>query len=530
MMIKYSVYILSVIAFVILYPDCSKAQSISSAQIDSLIAASRQKMPLAGMAIAVVKDGKVVHRKGYGVTAVESPHPVNAHTRFAIASNSKAFTTAALAILVDEGKLRWTDRVVDHIPEFRMYAPYVTANFNIQDLLTHRSGLGLGAGDLMFFPDGADFTIDDVLQSFQYQEPVSAFRTKYDYDNLLYLVAGEVVARVSGISWSGFVRQRIMDPLGMEDSAPVYQQLKSNDNVAMPHRVEDGTMKQLPTYTKPNANLGAAGGIYASVDDLSKWMLMHLNGGVYKKGETEQRLISEENHREMWRPHTNMGFELIPEPPYNTHFKAYGLGWRILDRKGLICLEHTGGLPGMLSRTILVPELQLGIVVLTNTDPGGYAYRSVSQSILDAYLEVNEFDWIDRYTTMISSRNAEADSVTTKVWQIVDDNKNVPLDTARYTGFYRDDWFGKVTVTVENGQLWFSSLRSPKLNGPMKYYKANTFAIPWEYRDMNCDAFANFALDTEGNAIGIKMKGISPSIDFSFDFQDLELKRVENGK
>lgn len=163
---KYRTCLLFVIVLLIFYPKISQTQSISSSQIDSLVAVTRNKMPLAGIAIAVVKDGKVVHRKGYGVTAVEDPQPVNEHTRFAIASNSKAFTTAALAMLVDEGKLGWSDKVVDHIPEFRMYAPYVTANFNIQDLLTHRSGLGLGAGDLMFFPDGSDFTINDVLQSF----------------------------------------------------------------------------------------------------------------------------------------------------------------------------------------------------------------------------------------------------------------------------------------------------------------------------------------------------------------------------
>lgn len=161
------------------YSNYLIAQSISSAKIDSLVSETMERMPLAGVAIAVVKDDEVVHSKGYGVTAVDQPTPVNEHTVFAIASNSKAFTAAALAILVDEGKLRWTDHVIDHIPEFRMYDPYVTANFNIQDLLTHRSGLGLGAGDLMFFPDGADFTIDDVLKSFQHQKPVSAFRTKY---------------------------------------------------------------------------------------------------------------------------------------------------------------------------------------------------------------------------------------------------------------------------------------------------------------------------------------------------------------
>ena len=502
-----------------------QAQSISPHQIDSLVSATMDAMPLAGIAVAVVKDGRVVHSKGYGVTAVDDPSSVDDHTVFAIASNSKAFTSAALAILVDDGRLRWTDKVVDHIPEFRMYDPYVTANFNIQDLLTHRSGLGLGAGDLMFFPDGADFTIDDVLKSFQYQEPVSAFRTRYDYDNLLYLVAGEVVARVSGISWAEFVETRIMEPLGMDDSAPVYQQLEDRSNVAMPHDVQGNELIQLETYTKPNASLGAAGGIYASVHDLSRWMRMHLNRGMLEE-ESADRILSEASYAELWRPHTNVDFYLVPEDPYGSHFLAYGLGWVIRDRAGMVCVEHTGGLPGMLSRTILVPELDLGIVVLTNTAPGGYAFQSISQTILDAYLGVKGQDWIGTSGRQIREMEAEADSVTTHVWKTVEDHKSVDIDRSKYIGEYRDDWFGKIKIHEQNGELWFTTLRSPKLNGPMAYYKGNTFAIRWEYQDMNCDAFANFVLDTEGRAMKIKMEGISPTIDFSFDFHDLDLERV----
>ena len=197
------------------------SQALTSKQIDSLVNKTMEVMPLAGIAVAVVKDGKVIHSKGYGVTSIKTKEKVDENTLFAIASNSKSFTTAALAILVDEGKLSWQDKVVDYIPEFKMYDPYVTANFNIQDLLTHRSGMGLGAGDLMFFPDGSNFTIKDILKSFQYQKPVSAFRTKFDYDNLLYLVAGEVIARVSGMSWAEFVEKKIMKPLGMSRSVVI---------------------------------------------------------------------------------------------------------------------------------------------------------------------------------------------------------------------------------------------------------------------------------------------------------------------
>jgi CubicO group peptidase (beta-lactamase class C family) len=482
--------------------------------------------PNAGIAVAVVKDDKIVHLKGYGVTSIISNEKVNENTLFAIASNSKAFTTAALAMLVDEGKLSWNDKVVTHIPEFKMYDPYVTENFNIQDLLTHRSGLGLGAGDLMFFPDGSDFTIEDVLNSFQYQKPISAFRTKYDYDNLLYVVAGEVVARVSGMSWAEFVETKIMKPLGMQRSAGVYQRIKDNSNVAFPHSTINGKLRQLEPYTKNDESLGAAGGIYASVNDLSKWLFLHLNNGNYGK-DLSKELISDKNHAELWKAHTNIYFNAEPKPPYKTHFDAYGLGWKLSDANGYVIVEHGGSLPGMLSKTILIPEMNVGIVVLTNTDPGGYNYYTIAQEIMDAYIGVEKRDWISDAKKRLQIRETESDEVTKAVWETVAKTDTKNINHADYVGIYKDDWFGKIEIFLKEDQLWFKSYRSPKLNGPMSFYKANTFAIKWEYQDMPCDAFAMFTLDENGQAISIKMKGISPNIDFSYDFQDLDLKRVE---
>jgi len=501
-------------------------QAYSSAQIDSIVEKAMSIGPNAGIAVAVVKDNKIVHLKGYGVTSTNSKEAVNENTLFAIASNSKAFTTAALAMLVDQGKLNWLDKVVDYIPEFKMYDSYVTENFNIQDLLTHRSGLGLGAGDLLFFPDGSDFNIKDVLNSFQYQKPTSAFRTKYDYDNLLYVVAGEVVARVSGISWAEFVEVNIMKPLGMQRSVGVYQRLKDKSNVAFPHSVENGKLKQLGHYIKNDESLGAAGGIYASVNDLSKWLIMHLNNGAY--GENfSQKMISEKNHDELWKPHTNIGFNVMPKAPYKTHFNAYGLGWRISDKGGYVTLEHTGGLPGMLSRTILIPELNVGIVTLTNTAPGGNSYWTIPNEIMDGYLGVEKTDWISFMEKSLQQNATQSDSATKAVWKTVSKAKSNTINYSDYVGTYKDNWFGNIKIWVKDDKLWFKSIRSPKLTGEMFFYKANTFAIKWNYQDMPADAMAMFSLNEDGKAIRIKMRGISPNIDFSFDFQDLDLKRVE---
>lgn len=502
------------------------AQKITPSLIDSLVTASMESMPQAGVAVAVIENGKVVHAKGYGIASSSSKIKVDANTLFAIASNSKSFTGAALAILVEEGKLDWKDKVVDHLPEFKMYDDYVTANFNIIDLLTHRSGLDLGAGDLMFFPDGADFTATDVMKSFQHQQPTSAFRTKFDYDNLLYIVAGELIARISGMSWPEFVESRIMEPIGMNSSVGNYQRLKSKDNLANPHAIDDGTLREIAHMVDMDPSAAAAGGIYSSVNEMSHWLLLQLNQGKYGD-ELSQEIFSEESQKTMWQPYTNMSFDPRPEGNVKSHFSSYGLGWFIQDKNGYVSLEHTGGLPGMLSSTLLIPELNAAAVVLTNSDPGGYNFWTLRASITDLLIGAEPTDWISMMKSRIEARESKGDSIVNAVWDIALKNKLDKIQTDNYLGTYRDNWFGDIKIEMKGDKLWFTSLRSPNLNGQMFYYKANTFAVKWEYQDMPCDAFAMFELNENGQAVSIKMKGISPNIDFSFDFQHLHLKRVE---
>jgi len=494
---------------------------ISSKEIDVLVQKAMEQFNVAGVAVAIVKDGKIIHEKGYGVKSIATKQPVDEHTNFQIASNSKAFTTAALSILIDEGKISWKDKVKTYLPEFKMYNEYVTENFLIEDLLCHRSGMGLGVGDLMFFPDGTDFTIKDVLTNFQYFKPVSAFRTKFDYDNQLYTVAGELIARVSGVSWEKFVQTRMMEPLQMNQSFSSLDAIKDRSNVAIPHSTETGKIRTIALFEE--IINGAAGGILSNVDDMSKWMLVHLNKGKYGNN-LEKQLFTEARQREMWKIHTVL--EASPDPRYNQHFNGYGLGWGVSDIKGNLRVGHTGGLPGMLSIVTMIPDLNLGIVILTNTESGGGAlFSAVNRTIIDRYLGLEPFDWTGKYNKDLLAQKSSGDSVTTKVWETVAAAKNVKVNPTDYTGIYEDKWFGKIEVFLKGNQLWFKCFRSPKLNGPMQLYKANTFAIKWEYQDMNCDAFAMFGLDEEGKAQSIKMKGISPNIDFSFDFQDLDLQR-----
>lgn len=496
---------------------------VSSKQIDSIINYAMSKFNVAGAAVAVVKDGKIIHYQGYGVKSIETKEPVNAHTQFAIASNSKAFTTAGLAILVEEGKINWEDKVKDHIPEFTMYNDYVEDNFNILDLVTHRSGLPLGMGDLMFFPDGTDFTMQDLLSSFQHFKASSAFRTKWDYDNLLYLVAGELIARKSGMTWEAFTKTRILEPLGMDNSYAALSEIKDTSNLSASHSTESGKIEVIPTFEEMMN--GAAGGIFSNVDDLCQWMLLHLNAGKYGEN-LEKELFTAANHDQMWSIHTVMGVN--KNPRYNSHFSGYGLGWFLSDVLGNMKVEHTGGLPGMLSQTVLIPDMDLGIVILTNTsNDGGAFFSSVSQTILDRYLELDDFKWIDKYADYLQSKEKKGDAITDEVWETVKNNADKPVDTQKYIGIYKDNWFGTCEVFMKENQLWIKFHRSPKLNGPLRFYKDETFAVQWEYQDMNADAFVCFNLNENQKAQNITIKGISPNIDFSFDFHDLDLQRVE---
>ena len=277
------------------------SQPISAARIDSVVNVVLKTFDVPGMAVAIVKDGKVIHAQGYGVRSLNTMKKVDVRTIFGIASNSKAFTTAALGMLVDEGKLTWETKVTDIIPEFRLYSPYVTEEFTIKDLLTHRSGLGLGAGDLMIWPDSSNFTRKDIIHNLRYLKPVSGFRTKYDYDNNLYIVAGEVLERISGMSWESFIEQHIMQPLGMTGSYTSIRRIKDKSDMIDPHAPVDGKVEVIHNDWSETAN--AAGGIWSNLEDMCKWIIMQMNNGRYGEGMTRQ-LFSGAVHEEMWTPQT----------------------------------------------------------------------------------------------------------------------------------------------------------------------------------------------------------------------------------
>ncbi len=492
---------------------------LSSAQIDTLVERTLRAFDVPGISVGIIKDGRVVHAKGYGVRSLNTKKATDENTLFGIASNSKAITAAALGMLVDDGKIKWDDKVRDYIPEFKLYSPYVTEEFTIRDLLTHRSGLGLGAGDLMFFPDSSDFELKDIIYNLRFLKQTSGFRTKYDYDNLLYIVAGEVVARVTGGSWDDFVEEKIFKPLGMDKSAGSFDRLKDKTNVIDGHAAVNDKVQVIARSTVKVGH--AAGGVNSNITDLNKWVQLWLNKGKYGEG-LSKRLFSEQVYREITSPQTIIQ---TGPGPYNTHFASYGLGFFLSDEKGYKKVTHTGGLEGMVTQITMIPELNLGIIVLTNQQEGG-AFVSITNQIKDSYYGITGTDRVSDYSKGRQGQKDFANKLVDSIWSQINASKG-KANNNLFTGTYKDVWFGDVTVAVKNGKLRFDSKRSPKLTGELFYYKANTYVVKWDDRSMDADAFLNFSLNEDGKPSGIKMRAISPLTDFSYDFHDLDFTRVE---
>ena len=509
-------------------PLRSPAQApLTSPQLDSLVGRAMRTFQVPGLALAIVKDGRVVCAKGYGMRVAGTQPAVDANTLFAIASNSKAFTAAALGILVDEGKVSWDGKVLDYLPGFRMSDPYVTAEFTVRDLLTHRSGLGPGAGDLMRVTDSAQFTIPEVIYNLRFLKPVASFRSRYAYDNILYLVAGELVAKVSGMSWDDFIERRLLSPLQMQRSRAAYGRInrKQNADVVLGHEEVAG---HLQAIKGPENELDAgAGGIYSSAADMSRWMLALLAGGRYGPAGS-QRLFSEEVAKELWTPQV-----IIPASKngvYNTHFGAYGLGWFLVDVKGQKEVFHTGQDEGLISEIALLPELGMGVTVLTNRDGGG-AVRAVVEQVLDGYLGLAGTDRVQAWADRVRARAPAADTAAAAVWRAVARRQAQPtpldkLESPHYAGTYRDPWLGEVRIYPRQGTLWFQAVRSPQLRGPLLPYRGNTFVVRWANPRVQADAFVVFALDAQGRPTTMTMQAISANTSLAYDFQDLNFRRI----
>lgn len=478
-----------------------------------------------GIAIAVVKDGKVLAAEGFGVRKRGEPAKVDGKTIFEIASNSKAFTAAALAMLVDQGKLGWDDPVIKHLPDFRMYDAYVTAEMTIRDLLVHRSGLGLGAGDLMWWPT-TNFSTDEIIHNLRYIKPATSFRSAYAYDNLLYIVAGKIIAAKSGKTWGETMHEWILKPVGMTGTTTSLEENANFANVSAPHSKING--KAVPVKPMPVANAVGAVGINTNAEDIARWMNVLLDNGKLGDG---KRLWSDKQAREMWTAQTPMTIS-TPRPPLaatKPNFYAYGLGFQLRDYQGKLVAMHGGALQGFYTRVLLVPEAKLGIAIFTNAESGP-SLNALQYRLLDQHLGAAPTDWIGRIAD-IDRENQAKEQARIKgesATRAASSKPSLPL--ASYEGEYEDAWYGKASIKRTGNKLVMSFAKTPDLTGEMEHFQHDTFIVRWKERNFNADAYVTFSLDHDGSIERVRMKPVSTETDFSYDFQDLLFTPVKKEK
>jgi len=487
--------------------------------LDEYVSASMKTFDVPGMAVAIVKDGKILFAKGYGVRKLGDPAPVDEFTMFGIGSNTKAFTTAALAMLVDEGKLSWDDPVYQRLPGFVMYDPYVAHEMTIRDLLTHRSGMGLGEGDLLFWPH-TTYSRAEVIYKLRFMKPQSSFRSHYAYDNLLYMTAGQIIPAVTGITWDDYIRQRIFTPLEMNHSNVSTTAYKAGDNYAYPHSRVDGKLQVIPFEDLDNA--GPAGSINSCAADMAKWVQLQLNRGRFV--DREGHLFTEQRSKEMWSAQTILpiGEPQAPLAGLKANFVDYALGWGLRDYHGRKLVGHTGWVGGFVSRVMLVPEENLGVVVLTNAEQVG-AFESILYHVLDYYFRLPTSDWVAAFKAVKDKQERDAAESMKKAEGARDANSKPSLPLEKYAGVYQDAWYGPVTVKMENGGLVITFDHTPTMIGDLQHWQYDTFKAHWRQRTIE-DAFITFSLNPDGSIDSARMAAVSPLADFSFDYQDLWLK------
>jgi len=499
----------------------STSQSLPN-NLDAYVESVQKEFEVPGIGLAIVKDGKVLLAKGYGIRKLGETAAVDDRTLFGIASNSKAFTATALGILVEEGKIEWDAPVVRYLPWFQLSDPYVTRELTIRDLLVHRSGLGLGAGDLLWWP-ASTYNRKDIAKRLRFLPLVRSFRSTYAYDNVLYLIAGEVIEAVSGQTWEDFVAARILAKVGMTDSNVRHSDATGGGNVAATHASIEGKVRPVAPFISDNTN--PAGGINASARDMAKWMMVQLDSGRVAGG---ANLFSPRTTVQLWSIVTPVP---IGNPPpelsaLKANFNGYALGFGVRDYRGYKLVSHTGGLPGYVSKVALIPELKLGVAVLTNQE-SGEAFESITYYGLDNLIGAPKTDWLEGFKKLRARNESMIANAEKQTTSKRDTTSRPPLPLASYAGTYNDPWYGDVTIKLVDRKLVLSMNPTPSMVGDLEHWQYGTFVVRWRDRELRADAFVIFSLNPDGSVDQVKMKAVSPATDFSFDFHDLLLKPVK---
>jgi CubicO group peptidase (beta-lactamase class C family) len=472
------------------------AQQVPGADFEAYVNKAIADWGVPGVAVAIVKDDRVVFARGFGVRELNKPAPVDEHTLFAIGSSSKAFTAASIAMLVDEGKLKWDDPATKYLPGFQLFDPYSTRELMVSDLLSHRSGLT--RGDLIWY--GSAYDRDEILRRVRYLKPSWSLRSRFGYQNIMYLAAGQIIPSVTGKTWDDFVRERIFTPLGMKSTNTSIRTLNNSDNVATPHAKIDDKV-QVVAWRNID-NIAPAGSINSNVTDMAQWVRLQLGGGVYQS----QRLLSSAAIKEMQTPQTVIRIEgtqatLYPE----AHFLNYGLGWFLSDYRGRKVVEHGGAIDGMRAEVAMMPEEKLGLVILTNLN-GTILPQALMFKIFDLYLAAPTRDWSAEMLKSMKGLEDQAKSAEKKLEteRVTGTAPSLPLD--KYAGTFQSEMYGDSKVAAENGKLVVRF--GPNYTGDLEHWNYDTFRVKW--RDpIQGKGFVNFKLNTQGKVDSLTIENIS---------------------
>lgn len=448
-----------------------------------------------GAAIAIIKDDAVVYERGFGVRTLGTNDRVDQHTVFSIASTTKAMTAACLGMLVDEGKLSWDDPVTKWLPEFALSEPYVSRHLTVRDLLTHRSGLP--RGDMLWYGSGYDRA--EILRRVRNLQPAWGFRSRYGYQNIMYMAAGEVVRAVSGMSWDAFMKERLFIPLGMMRSSTSVAALEDMTNVATPHEEIDDTVRAVrwPNYD----NIGGAGSVNSTAHDMAQWARLILNGGLYDG----KRLLQEKTVEELTAPQMINRLDSVARALRpSSHFLTYGLGWGLVDYLGRKIVTHDGWLDGMRCRIMLVPEEKLGIVVLLN-GPRALLHTALAYEIVDHYLGAPKRDWSAEYLRIANEENLRAAESRAKREEKRVKGTAPAMPLLAYVGTYRSELYGDVAVQLERGAL---VIRYGSMYvGDLAHRHYETFQANWRDRVLGWDEVM-FTHGFDGTVAGLEWSGV----------------------
>jgi CubicO group peptidase (beta-lactamase class C family) len=469
-----------------------RAQEASLNGFDEYVNKALKDWGVPGIAIAIVRNDQIVLAKGYGVRKLGDPTPVDDKTLFAIGSSSKAFTAAAIAMLVDEGKLKWDDPATKYLPGFQLFDPYVTREVTVRDLLCHR--VGLDRGDYIWY--GTSYNRDEIWTRIRHVKPSSSFRSKFGYQNIMYLAAGQIVARVSGKSWDDFIRERLFTPLGMSSSNTTIRAFAGQNNVATPHgKVEE---KVITIPWRNIDNIAPAGSINSNVVDMAQWVRLQLGEGAYKGA----RLISTGAAKEMQEPQT-----IIPNDPQlslfmpDAHFRSYGLGWMLSDYKGRKVVQHGGAIDGMIAMVGMIPEEKLGVVVLSNLQ-GQLLPTALMFRIFDAYLGGSRKDWAGDMFKAIKGLEDQGKAAQKKMEESRVKGTQPSLALEKYAGTYKDEAFGDAKVALESGKL---VLRTPAFSADLEHWHYDTFRASMRESPGGSKALITFTLNSQGKTDGLNI-------------------------